>query len=163
MVCQFWFRLWLETARLHDLNPWRRHQLGTFPCYWTFVRGIHRSPMNSPHEGQWRVALMLSFICAWINGWVIIGEAGELRRRRAHYVVTVIQCWPKYPSPDGGTIPQGVDIAPVTLRYAATYHPPHTTSHEGIQRDEAAIHRKMRFHLTIAEPCISNGPMHTIT
>ena len=20
-----------------------------FPCYWTFVRGIHRSPVNSPH------------------------------------------------------------------------------------------------------------------
>ena len=25
------------------------------------------------------------FICAWINGWVNNGEAGELRHRRAHY------------------------------------------------------------------------------
>ena len=25
-----------------------------FPGYWPFVRGIHRSPVNSPHKGQWR-------------------------------------------------------------------------------------------------------------
>ena len=24
-----------------------------FPRYWPFVRGIHRSPVNSPHKGQW--------------------------------------------------------------------------------------------------------------
>ena len=41
-----------------------------FPRYWPFVRGIHRSPVNSPHKGQWRGALVFSFICAWINGWV---------------------------------------------------------------------------------------------
>ena len=29
-----------------------------FPCYWPFVRGIPRSPVNSPHKGQWRGALM---------------------------------------------------------------------------------------------------------
>ena len=28
------------------------------------VRGIHRSPVNSPHEGMWREALMFSLICA---------------------------------------------------------------------------------------------------
>ena len=28
-----------------------------FPRYWPFVRGIHRSPVNSPHKGQWRGAL----------------------------------------------------------------------------------------------------------
>ena len=38
-----------------------------FPRYWTFVRGIHRSPVNSPHKGQWRGALMFSLICVWIN------------------------------------------------------------------------------------------------
>ena len=38
-----------------------------FPCYWPFVRGIHRSPVNSPHKGQWRGALMFSLICVWIN------------------------------------------------------------------------------------------------
>ena len=23
-----------------------------FPRYWPFVRGIHRTPVNSPHKGQ---------------------------------------------------------------------------------------------------------------
>ena len=35
-----------------------------FPRYWFFVRGIHRSPVNSPHKGQWRGALVFSLICA---------------------------------------------------------------------------------------------------
>ena len=54
-----------------------------FPRYWPFVRGIHRSPVNSPHKGQWRGALIFSLICVWINGWVINGEAGDLRGYRA--------------------------------------------------------------------------------
>ena len=29
-----------------------------FPRYWPFVRGIHRSPVNFPHKGQWRWAFM---------------------------------------------------------------------------------------------------------
>ena len=44
-----------------------------------------RSPVNSPHKGQWRGALMFSFICVWINGWVNNLEAGNLRRYRVHY------------------------------------------------------------------------------
>ena len=28
---------------------------------------VHRSPLNSPHNGQWRGALMFSLICAWIK------------------------------------------------------------------------------------------------
>ena len=39
-------------------------------CYWPFVRG--ELPMDSPHKGQWRGALMFSLICVWINGWVIV-------------------------------------------------------------------------------------------
>ena len=60
-----------------------------FPRYWPFVRGIHRSPVNSPHKGQWRGALIFSLICVWINGWVNNHEAGDLRRYRAHHDVTV--------------------------------------------------------------------------
>ena len=55
------------------------------------MRGIHRSPVNSPHKGQWRVTLMFSLICAWINGWVNNGEAGNMRRHRAHYDVIVME------------------------------------------------------------------------
>ena len=61
-----------------------------FPLYWSFVRGIHRSSVNSPHKGQWRGALMFSLICVWINGWVNNRESGDLRRYRAHYDVIVM-------------------------------------------------------------------------
>ena len=37
---------------------------------WPFVQGIHRSPVSSPHKGQWRGALMCYLIHAWMNGWV---------------------------------------------------------------------------------------------
>ena len=43
-----------------------------FRRYWPFVRGIHRSPVNFPHEGQWRRTLIFCLICAWIYGWVTI-------------------------------------------------------------------------------------------
>ena len=61
-----------------------------FPRYWPFVRGIHRSPVNSPHKGQWRWALMFSLFCAWINCWVNNHETGDLRRHRSHYDVAVM-------------------------------------------------------------------------
>ena len=61
-----------------------------FPRYWPFVWGIHRSPVNSPHKGQWRGAFMFSLICTRINGWLNNGEAGDLRRHRAHFDVTVM-------------------------------------------------------------------------
>ena len=60
-------------------------------CYWPFVRGIHRLPVNSPHKGQWRGALMFSLICPWINGWVNNREAGDLRFHGAHYDVIVMK------------------------------------------------------------------------
>ena len=47
---------------------------------------------NSPHTDQWRWALMFSLICAWTNGWVNNQDAGDLRRHRAHYDVTVMWC-----------------------------------------------------------------------
>ena len=55
------------------------------------VQGIHLSPVNSPHKGQWRGELMFSLICAWANGWVNNRDAGGFRRHRAHYDVTVMR------------------------------------------------------------------------
>ena len=52
---------------------------------------MEMSPVNSPHKGQWRGDLMFALICARINGWVNNGETVDLRRRRAHYYVTVIK------------------------------------------------------------------------
>ena len=73
-----------------DVIKWKH-----FPRYWSFVQGIHRSPVNIPHKGQWRGALMFSLICAWINCWVNNREAGYLRCHHAHYDVTVM-CFLRY-------------------------------------------------------------------
>ena len=51
---------------------------------------MHRSPVNSPHKGQWCGALIFSLICVWINGWLNNREAGHLRRYYAHYDVSVM-------------------------------------------------------------------------
>ena len=69
-----------------DVIKWKH-----FPRYWPFVRGIHRSPVNSPHKRQRRGALMFSLISARIIGWVNNREAGDLRRIRPHYDVTVMK------------------------------------------------------------------------
>ena len=42
-----------------DVIKWKH-----FARNWPFVRGIHRSPVNSPHKGQWRGDLVFSLICA---------------------------------------------------------------------------------------------------
>ena len=65
-----------------DVTKWKH-----LPRYWPFVRGIHRSPMDSPHKGKWRGALV--FFCAWINAWVNNREVGDLGRHRTHYDVIV--------------------------------------------------------------------------
>ena len=44
-------------AYIHDnVIKWKH-----FPRNWPFVRGIHRSPVNSPPKGQWRGALIFFF------------------------------------------------------------------------------------------------------
>ena len=67
-----------------------RHLMENFRRYWPFVRRIHRLPVDSPHKGQWRGALMFSLIFAWTNGRANNRDAGDLRRHRAHYYVTVM-------------------------------------------------------------------------
>ena len=75
------------------LTPWAVHDdviiWKHFPRHWPFVR----SPVNSPHKGQWRGALAFSLICVWINDWVNNREAGDLRRYCAHYDVIVMCRW----------------------------------------------------------------------
>ena len=59
-----------------------------FPRYWPFVRGIHRSPVNSRTKASdAELCMMFSLICAWIKGWVNNREGGDLRLHRAHYDV----------------------------------------------------------------------------
>ena len=68
-----------------DVIKWKH-----IPRYWPFVREIHRSPVNSPHKGQWRGALMFSLIWVWTNDWVNNRDAGDLRCHRVHYDVSLL-------------------------------------------------------------------------
>ena len=94
------FEEWIEMGMLccyviryihDDVIKWKH-----FPRYWPFVRGIHRLPVNSPHRGQWRRALMFSLICAWTKSWLNNRDTSDLRRHSAHYDVTVMKhpMWP---------------------------------------------------------------------
>ena len=76
--CALWFQ-W----------TWWRHQMETFSSLLAICAG------NSPVAGEsppWCGAFQMMFplMCVWINGWVNNGEAGDLRRYRAHYDVTVM-------------------------------------------------------------------------
>ena len=57
--------------------------------------GIHRSSVDSPHQGRWHGALMFYLTCAWTNGSANIRDAGDLRCHIVHFDVTdmSIQCY----------------------------------------------------------------------
>ena len=61
-----------------------------FRYYWSFVSGIHQSPVNLPHKGQWCGASIFSLICAWIYTWVNSREACDLRCHHPHYDIMVM-------------------------------------------------------------------------
>ena len=53
-IHSYWYFISLDSTyssgcHNDDVIKWRH-----FLRYWPFVRGIHRSPVNSPHKGQWR-------------------------------------------------------------------------------------------------------------
>ena len=52
-----------ENSKHDDVIKWKH-----FLRYLPFVQGIRRLPVNSPHKGQRRGALMFSLICVWTNG-----------------------------------------------------------------------------------------------
>ena len=85
-----------NTHEIHEVKicifiPWWRHQMETFSASLALCEGNSPVPVNSPHKGQWRGALMFSLICVWINGWVNNREAGNLRRYRSRYDVIVMR------------------------------------------------------------------------
>ena len=90
---------WRSTHLLHlyFLFSWWHHQMETCSASLAFMRGIHRwlrgihrSPVNSPHTDQWRGALMFSLISAWTNGWV--NNQDWFETHHSHYDVTVMWC-----------------------------------------------------------------------
>ena len=67
-----------------DVIKWKH-----FPRHWPFVQGIHRSrwiPRTKASDAE----LWWFLICARINDWVNNREAGDLRRHRGHYDVSVM-------------------------------------------------------------------------
>ena len=90
----------LPTSIVTKQCSWWRHQMETFSALLALCAGNSPVPVNSPHKGQWRGALMFSLIYVWINGWVNNSETGDLRRHRGHYDVIIMDwyiaiCWQK--------------------------------------------------------------------
>ena len=57
-----------------------------YVCQW--IQAIVTLVLNSPHNGQWRGALMLFLFCARMNGWENNRDADDLRPHSVHYDVT---------------------------------------------------------------------------
>ena len=75
----------LLTNHTHDdVIKWKH-----FPRHWPFVRGIHRSPVNSPHKGHWRGPLLF----LWSAPEPTVEQTmytPVFRRHRPRYDVTVM-------------------------------------------------------------------------
>ena len=84
-------KICLKISCLKFHSTWWRHQMETFSALLTLCARNSPVPVNSPHKGQWRGALMFSLICARINDWVNNREAGDLRRHGGHYGVNVMK------------------------------------------------------------------------
>ena len=75
----------LEVGKNPQNTRWH-HQMEIFSALLVPCAG--NSPVNSPYKGQWRGALVFS--STWTNGWENNRDAGDLRRHRSHYDVTVV-------------------------------------------------------------------------
>ena len=64
----------------------------TFSALLVICAGNSLFPGEFPAQRPVTQSFDIFFICVWINGWVNNREAGDLRRHRAHYDVTVMQC-----------------------------------------------------------------------
>ena len=82
-----------QTAQSRKISPILSHddviKWKLFPCYWPFVRGIHRSPVDSPQKSQWRGDLLF-VSSAPEQTRANNRDTGDFRRHRVHYYVTVI-------------------------------------------------------------------------
>ena len=69
-------------------------------------------PVNSPHKGQWRGALMFCLIYVWNNSCAKNGNAGDLRRHRSHNDFIIIRTLPIIPKKNLIS-PSGVPLLPL--------------------------------------------------
>ena len=89
--CIVFHSRWLHCENHDDVIKWK-----TFSALLPICAGNSPVPVNSPHKGQLRGALMLSLISAWINGCVNNLEVGDLRCNPTHYDVIVMCITFKY-------------------------------------------------------------------
>ena len=80
----------------HVVHPWWRHQMETFSALLALCAG--KSPVTGEFPAQ--IPVTRCFFYLRLNkSWVNNREAGDLRRHRAHYDVTVM--WERAPVGDG--------------------------------------------------------------
>ena len=76
-------------VRLHKVLSMMTSSNGNFSAL--LVLGVENSSVNSPLKVQWCRAVMLSLIYALTNSWSNSLDAGDLRRHRANYDITVMR------------------------------------------------------------------------
>ena len=71
---------------LHDdVIKWKH-----YPRYWPFVRGIHRWPVDCPHKASDAELWCFFFYLRLNKRWASNRDAGDLRRHRTQYDVTLM-------------------------------------------------------------------------
>ena len=87
----FWHIQWcvLYHVFLNRAIAWWRHKMETFSALLAICAGNSPVPDELPAQGP----VTGSFDVFLTNGWVNNREAGDLRRYRAHYDVTVLEPW----------------------------------------------------------------------
>ena len=76
---------------LNRQYTWWRHQMETFSALLALCAGNSQVTGEFPAQRPVTRRFDVSLICVWINGWVNNPEAGDLRRYRAQFDVTVMQ------------------------------------------------------------------------
>ena len=114
---------WNQCAQFIVFVIWWCHQMETFSALLAICAG--NSPVTSEFPAQKaRDAELWCFLWSapWINGWVNNREAGDLRRHRAHYDVTLMHAVDKslrillgYPLKSTGTEGSMVEYIHSTL------------------------------------------------
>ena len=81
---------WRQLSSRKENESWWRHQMETFSALLAICAGNSPVPGEFPTQRPVTQSFDVSLLCVGINGWVNNGEAGHLRRHRAHYDVIVM-------------------------------------------------------------------------
>ena len=74
-----------------NIQTWWRHQMKTFSASPALYTGNSPATGEFPAQRPVTQSFGVFLICSWLNAWVNNGEAGHLRRHRAHHDVTVMK------------------------------------------------------------------------